>query len=239
MRNSPNEPATVATDADPDVPAHVPERRCILTGEHGPRAELIRLALAPDGTLLPDLAAKAPGRGAWIGVDRTALQTALAKGKLRGALARAFKGVAVQVPADLPDLIEAGLKRRALERLGLEMRAGHIILGSERIGETARAGGVALLLHAGDASADGRGKLDQRWRVGGGEAMGIVLPASRDDLSAALGRGNVVHVAVSNEAAARRVQAAIDRWLAFCGTDGDDRRGATAAADDVGYRDQA
>jgi uncharacterized protein len=48
------------------------ERRCILTGEHGSRDRLIRLALGPDHRVAPDVRAKAPGRGAWIGVDRAA-----------------------------------------------------------------------------------------------------------------------------------------------------------------------
>ena len=45
-----------------------PERTCILSREHGSREGLVRLALAPDGEVLPDVRAKAPGRGAWIGV---------------------------------------------------------------------------------------------------------------------------------------------------------------------------
>ena len=71
--------------------AHVPERTCILTRRTAPREELIRLALGPDGQVAPDVRARAPGRGAWIGVGRKALDEANAKGKLKGALARAFK----------------------------------------------------------------------------------------------------------------------------------------------------
>ena len=81
---------------------HVPERKCILTGAHGERASLIRLALGPDGAVWPDLAAKLPGRGAWIVADRAVLEAAMAKGKLKGALDRAFKGPAI-VPDDLAD----------------------------------------------------------------------------------------------------------------------------------------
>ena len=55
-----------------------PERKCILTGAHGDRADLIRLALSPDGDLFPDLGAKAPGRGAWVVPDREALEIAVA-----------------------------------------------------------------------------------------------------------------------------------------------------------------
>ena len=82
-----------------------PERRCILTGEHAGRDDLVRLAISPEGLVLPDALARAPGRGAWIGVDRTALETAVAKGKLKGALARAFKAQAIAIPDDLAQQI--------------------------------------------------------------------------------------------------------------------------------------
>src|SRR5579875_2968914 len=71
-----------------------PIRSCILTRDRAPRAALVRLALAPDGRVLPDVRAKAPGRGAWIGATRAELEEAIARRKLRGALARAFKGAA-------------------------------------------------------------------------------------------------------------------------------------------------
>jgi len=103
--------------------AHLPERRCILTGAHGARDELVRLALGPDGAVWPDLAARLPGRGAWIKADRALLEAAIAKGKLKGALARAFKDAPPTIPDDLPARIAAGLERRALDRLGLEHRA--------------------------------------------------------------------------------------------------------------------
>ncbi len=69
---------------------HAPERRCVVTGDVAPAGRLVRLALGPDGTIAPDVLGKAPGRGAWIGVDRDALEAAQAKGKLKGGLARAL-----------------------------------------------------------------------------------------------------------------------------------------------------
>jgi len=213
------------------MPEHdSPERKCILSGEHGPREGLIRLALGPDGIVLPDLGAKAPGRGAWISPDRKLIETAMAKGRLRGALARAFKGEATQVPDDLAERIADGLRRRTLDRLGLEMRAGHLILGSDRILGAIRACRVHLLLHAADAAPDGCGKLDQKLRVSEqGEPM--VLPFSRAELSVALGRENVVHAALCDRAAATRVATAVERWVAFCGTndDGADAEHGSAA----------
>jgi len=198
---------------------HVPERKCILSGEHGARDALIRLALAADGEVLPDVRARAPGRGAWIGVDRGALEAAQAKGKLKGALGRAFKGVAVRIPDDLGERIEAALRQAALDRLGLEARAGTLLTGADRIEDAARKGDLHLLLHAADAGEDGRRKLDQAWRVGGQAGRGLVIPAQRAILSLALGRQNVVHIALKDRAAAARVRHALGRWCAFIGTE--------------------
>jgi predicted RNA-binding protein YlxR (DUF448 family) len=195
--------------------AHVPERSCILTRRTAPREELIRLALGPDGQIAPDVRARAPGRGAWIGVGRKALDEANAKGKLKGALARAFKTGEIDVPADLGERIEQGLRQQALDRLGLEARGGTLLTGGERIEQAARAGKVHLLIHAADAGGDGNRTLDQAWRVGGGRQQGLVFPEGRTILSMALGRENVVHIALTDAAAARRVTHAIDRWRAF------------------------
>ena len=56
-----------------------PERTCVLTRAKGSPEALVRLALSPDGEVAPDVRARAPGRGAWIGVNRPALDEANAK----------------------------------------------------------------------------------------------------------------------------------------------------------------
>ncbi|HEY0627124.1 MAG TPA: DUF448 domain-containing protein [Allosphingosinicella sp.] len=211
MRKPPN-------DTLDDEAKHVPERKCILSGQHSARDDLIRLALGPDGQVLPDVRAKAPGRGAWIGVSRAELEAAQAKGKLKGALQRAFK-TNVSAPDDLGARIEDALRRSVLDRLGLEARAGTLLTGSEKIETAARRGEVHLLLQASDAGEDGRRKLDQAWRVGEGDPQGLVFPAERTILSLALGRQNVVHIAIIDRAAATRVRHALSRWRAFIGLD--------------------
>jgi predicted RNA-binding protein YlxR (DUF448 family) len=204
-------------------PANEPERRCIISGDRAPKGGLIRLALGPDGQVAPDVRARAPGRGAWIGVDRPAFEAAVSKGKLKGALIRAFKTGDVVVPDDLAARTEAALERAALDRLGLEARAGSLLTGSDRISEAARKGQVLLLLHASDAGEDGNRKLDQAWRVGsdaeGSAQTGLVLGIDRTMLSQALGRENVVHIAVTDRAAAARVSTALGRWQRFIGRD--------------------
>ncbi|AWW75458.1 nucleic-acid-binding protein [Erythrobacter sp. KY5] len=241
MRTPPNE--RVSSDiAEDEVPGHASgsERRCVLSGQVLPREELIRLAVAPDGTVHPDPAGKAPGRGAWIVPDRAALESAMTDGHLKRALMRAFKGgpakddakrVPLSYSDDLPHRIESALSKVLADRLGLELRGGNVVLGSAKIEEHARTGRIALLLHASDSSEDGRKKLDQAWRVGtnkeGSGERGTVLPLDRDALSVALGRENVVHLGVSGlrgvrskgPSAADRVGQAVTRLSRFMGSD--------------------
>jgi predicted RNA-binding protein YlxR (DUF448 family) len=181
------------------------ERRCILSGEHAAPDHLIRLAIGPDGQVLPDVRAKAPGRGAWLGISRAELETAQVKGKLRGALARAFKGEPLTVPEDLAERIDDALRLDFLGRLGLEARSSTLINGFDKINNAARGGQVRLLMHAADAKDDGVRKLDQAWRVGeeeeGTDMAGTRLPVDRNALSMA----------------GERVRTLLDRWQSYLG----------------------
>ena len=222
MRNPRNEPLGSPDIGESDGHSDTPERRCVLTGRTDARDGLVRLAVSPDGEVLPDALARAPGRGAWIGVPRAELEAALANGKLKAALSRAFKTGALAIPPDLAERTEAALTRALLDRLGLELRAGRLILGSDKIAEEARRGRVAALYHAADASEDGARKLDQAWRVGceaeGTALAGIRLPLDRAALSVALGRGNVVHLALADRASAGRVEIPLHRLVNFAAT---------------------
>ncbi|AKH41094.1 hypothetical protein FHS61_001618 [Altererythrobacter atlanticus] len=231
MRNPRNESLDANSTGKRGGRGDTPERRCIVSGRIDTRDNLLRLAVSPDGDVLPDALARAPGRGAWIGVSREELEQAQASGKLKAALARAFKTGKLQIPEDLPALMENALMRAFLQRLGLEMRAGHLILGSDRIAGEARMGCIAALYHAADASDDGCRKLDQAFRVGmdaeGSGMAGIRLPLDRTALSVALGRENVVHLALADGASAGRVAIPLGRLLNFT-------KAADAAEGDAG-----
>ena len=228
MRNPHNE-SLGSGIVEADVPSEGgSERRCVLTGRTGGRGELVRLAISPpdvDGrsTVHPDAMARAPGRGAWIGVSKDELAEALAGGRLKAALSRAFREGRLEIPENLPELVEAALRKALTERLGLELRSGRLILGSERIAGEARSGAVAALYHAEDASEDGARKLDQAWRVGsdqeGSGMAGERLPLDRAALSVALGRENVVHLALADRRSAERVAVPIRRLRTFTGTE--------------------
>lgn len=224
------------TPASPDSPEgngkRESERRCILTGEPAPRTGLIRLALGPDGQVAADWSERLPGRGAWITADRALFDSVAAKGRLRGALARAFKANNFTLPDDLADRIAASLAQRLLNRLGLEKRSGTLLLGGDRVREALAKGKVFAVLHAADARPDGSDRIDGMARAVG-ESLGEDIPhrrvpMARDALSAALGRENVVHMALVDEGAATRVLVDLDRLAGFSGDKSADEAAVSA-----------
>jgi hypothetical protein len=165
--------------------------------ESRPQEEMIRFVLSPDGQVTPDLAARLPGRGAWVTSSRDAIDLAVKK----GAFARAFKSQAKAAPA-LVEQVEKLLAKRVLDQLGLAKRAGELILGFEKVREAIRQDRPACLIEASDGAEDGRGKLLALLRgvhSGQGErAENLELPPvigcfSADELGMALGRGRVIH----------------------------------------------
>src|SRR5512143_573303 len=78
-----------------------PLRRCLVTREVKPKAELLRFVAGPDGALVFDPAEKLPGRGLWLSARRDIVDLAIAKGLFSKAA-----GQRVSVPADLAGQIE-------------------------------------------------------------------------------------------------------------------------------------
>lgn len=144
--------------------------------------------------MAPDFSGKLPGRGAWVSASRGAIETA----RKKGAFARAFKKGA-QAPADLADRVEAGLAKSALAALGMARKTGDAVLGFEKVRASLKADKIAVLVTAADAAEDGRRKLQGLAR--GATAVGLF---SGRELSAALGRDGVVHVALKRGPAAAR-----------------------------------
>jgi len=174
------------------------ERTCIATRAVLPPDRMLRFVVAPDGQVVPDLAARLPGRGAWVSATRSALEQALK----RKAFGRAFKGKGLCGP-ELVDLVEQLLEKDALAALGLANKAGQVVTGFMKVSEALDGGrkatNVGVLLHAADAGADGVAKLDgaaRRATMATGREIARIdsLPGVQLDL--ALGRANVVHAAL-------------------------------------------
>lgn len=176
-----------------------PERKCIATGlALGPKDPAIRFVLAPDKSIVADLAHKLPGRGAWVTAERQALQRALTK----GLFARAFKETA-RLPADLDAdgfiaHVAAGLRVRALSALGLARRAGASVQGFEKLKAGLKKGEVIVYIYASDSAPDGRDKMLRLV-----QALDRPCPAvgyfSGIELDQALGSSNIVHLGLTKQ----------------------------------------
>jgi predicted RNA-binding protein YlxR (DUF448 family) len=161
-------------------------RRCVATGETLPEAELLRFVASPDGWVLPDPAAKAPGRGVWVGASMAAVEQAVKK----KAFARGFKRD-VKIPDDLIEKIILGLRRRCLDHLSIARKAGSIVLGNDMVGAALRTQKPAWRVEASDGAADGRKKLDGLSLAWGGVPTAGCFTAM--EMGMALGRDVVVH----------------------------------------------
>ena len=198
MRKKPQNPPTQTRDAGAPLlrtqTVHSPERRGVLTGQVQPAHNLIRVVRGPDGQIVPDIAHKLPGRGAWLELDRAAWGDGALVKKLPAALSRSFRQKVdkTDLPIDFPALLDRLLAQRCLDRLGLMRKAGTLTLGFEKITQAARDGRIAALVHARDAGADGVAKLA---RLCSGNTARVQL-FSGEELSLSLGREHVVHAAL-------------------------------------------
>lgn len=176
------------------------ERKCIVSGEVREEAQLIRFVVSPDGDVVPDVAAKLPGRGIWVSADRQSVEKAVAKNHFSKA-AKAN----VRASAGLSDLVEKQIVRRMSDDLGLAKRAGQLVTGFDSVVEMLQGPAKSVLLvEASDGAADGRRKLLGVARAQGAAAS-VVDCLTNDELSLALGLGNVIHAALKAGPLAQRL----------------------------------
>jgi predicted RNA-binding protein YlxR (DUF448 family) len=182
-------------------------RACALTRVRRPKDELIRFVLGPDGTVVPDLKEKLPGRGVWL----TAAHDVVADAAKRNVFARALKAKA-KAPEGLAIQVDRLLAEAALSALSLANKAGEAVFGHAKVEEAIAKGRVLALLHAREAAEDGCRKLDGNAR---GMSEESPIPSIRtfgvDELSLASGRTNVIHAALIQGGAARNVLTAASR----------------------------
>ena len=198
-----------------------PERKCIVSGEVGPKAGLIRFVAAPDGTVLPDLLGKLPGRGFWVTSSREALDRAAAKGLFSRA-ARAK----VTPPAELADLIEAMLAKRVVELLSLARKAGLAVTGYEKVKGWLVDGRATVLLQASDGSERGKAKLRPP------EKTGLFIDClTGQEIGLAFGRESAIHGALAAGGLSNRVVEEAARLAGLRGGAGQQDGGETAGED--------
>jgi predicted RNA-binding protein YlxR (DUF448 family) len=175
-------------------------RRCLASGDVLPEALLMRFAADPQAEVVPDVAAKLPGRGLWVRADTLSIAVAVEK----NLFSRAAK-TALRAPADLGKRAEERLVAQILGALGLARRAGALLLGFDAIERALRSGDApAVIVQADEASPDGARKL-QAAALSQGLAPYVLGALTGEELSLALGKANVIHAALKPGRIAERV----------------------------------
>jgi uncharacterized protein len=167
-------------------------RLCAATHTVRPIADLVRFVVGPRGEAVPDVKNKLPGRGLWITATRDALEEAIK----RKVFARGFKRD-IRLPPDLVSQTEMSLERAALDALAIAGKAGSALTGFVRVETALEKGEVIALLHAAEASADGKRKLEAAWRrQEQDDRPPVITFFTAAQLDLALHRPNVVHAAL-------------------------------------------
>jgi len=251
----PTEPGLTASpsDAAPAADSEVceleeetgPLRCCAVTRERLPKERMIRFVLAPDRSIVPDLAAKLPGRGIWLSARGDVIETA----RTRGAFAKAARGP-VTVPPDLTSGLSAALTRRVAEHLGLARRAGQAVAGFAKAREWLVAGRVGLVVEARDGSPDERERFLAA--VPASVRPDVVTPLDAAELGAVFGRDRAVHVVIAPGRLAERLRCEAERLAGLAvgqdrisrssptgdaGASGERRRNTTCPSGGAGRKD--
>lgn len=130
-----------------------PRRTCIGCRGSIEKSKLLRFVLAPDGTVVPDLLNKLPGRGTYTCPKASCIRMACEKKQF----SRAFRQ---DVPTTDPDALIAWIIRAMEERiasyLALANKAGKVVSGSDLVTEALKRKSPVkkLLLVATDISED-------------------------------------------------------------------------------------
>jgi predicted RNA-binding protein YlxR (DUF448 family) len=180
-----------------------------------PEDDLLRFVLDPKNRVIVDIKRKLPGRGVWI----TATREAVAKAIRQKTFTRAFRQ-AVDVDEHLTEAVEILLRRAALQNLALANKAGCVAMGFTKVEQALKKRKPVVLLHAEDAAEDGQKKLDRLASAcaGGREAKASIGCFTSDEVSAALGRANVMHAAIVDGGAGQMFFWSVERLKRYVGT---------------------
>ena len=147
---------------------------------------------------MPDIDAKAPGRGVWVRFGFAAVEQAAKTNVFSRSLKQR-----VRVPQDLAQITRTRLEQRLTGALGLARKAGQLQTGATRVKSAIASQTVIALLTASDAAPDGRRKMLVALR---GSAQEQQVPhfdiLTSTQLGLALGQENVIHAALTEGAAA-------------------------------------
>jgi hypothetical protein len=169
------------------------------------------MVAAPDGVLMPDVLARAPGRGLYVCPTPACIAALPKSGRLK-------KSSAGKVSVDAVWLLGAaieGLRARVASLLALARRSGNLAIGAEAACEAQRAGTAVVTVVASDAGVSSDGLLGTRFAV-----------LDKKGLGSLIGSGDCAALALLDAGLASTVAAELDRLERLSGGGGGASKGA-------------
>ena len=184
-------------------------RQCAVTRERLAPDALIRFVRGPDGTVVPDVFGKLPGRGAWIGANKAMLEDGLKA----NVFARAFKANSTPMP-DIVSEVERQLLQRCTGLLGMAKKSGVVVLGFDQVRAYIRKQEAGWLIEASDGAEDGRNKVHFLAKAIY-EDVKVAGALSSAELGVAFGREHVIHALLEQGSLSDAFSIAYRRLIGF------------------------
>ena len=164
------------------------ERRCIISQRTDDNYDMVRFVADPSGVIIPDVAAKLPGRGAWVTADRDMLAQAVSTGRLM----RALEGK--KIDDDLAEQVENLLLKRCQDSLAMGRRGGITLGGSGKIKAEGDVSGLLIATDASEREARAlKGDVSHDWSISSMTSDELGLPFGRPMAFVALLKGHLSH----------------------------------------------
>jgi predicted RNA-binding protein YlxR (DUF448 family) len=191
------------------MPRNEPQRSCLSCRQVMDKKELLRFVVAPDRTLVPDLQAKLPGRGAYTCLKKTCLLEAAVKNRF----ARSFKGeVLFGAPDELVRSVIVRMEERIAAYLALANKAGKVVSGGDIVVDALSRRTPGIVCLALDISPDIRQKMEHLATRAGVEQFSLF---DKDRLGALIGKGLRSVVAVERGGFSETIRKELARYRNF------------------------
>ncbi|EJF83172.1 RNA-binding protein [Candidatus Bartonella washoeensis] len=189
------------------------ERTCIVTRKNASAKTLIRFVIGPNNQIVPDLKSNLPGRGVWVSSRRSAIEEAIKQ----KAFNKSFK-TDVEVASNLAHIVDTLLLKSALGSLSMARKAGAVVMGATKVDAAIRSGQVVLVLHAKEATKNGKQKISQAIHTiqkKTNQNIKITSLFTSDEMSVAFGANLVMHAGLLNTKAAEAFLKTLHKLITY------------------------
>lgn len=197
-----------AADAPYVKPAKVkPLPVCIHSGKAMEEERMMRFVIGPEDVLYPDFSGDLPGKPMWCSLYRETMQEAVRDNSFAKA-----SGKTVNIPENIMDQIDMGLRNQALSMLSMCKKSGHLLTGAEKTEQVLKSGKAGIYLTAAAKDADTREKLAFLSQAVNARTVDMF---TSDELSKASGANKVFHAAMTRGGTTERFFTHVKRMNLF------------------------